>query len=149
MTPRRWNFLKALSNVTFALIVSCTGFGCGKTGPERSTVSGTVSYGGEPVEQGVIVFTPVDAKSGQAVGGNIVNGKYEIAGGKGPFPGSYLVKIEASRKTGRQVQAGNPAPPGTMIDEVKPFIPAKYNSQTTLNAEIGPGKNSKDFDLAL
>src|SRR5262249_42906613 len=47
--------------------------GCG--GPTLYTVSGTVTYNGEPIPEGYIAFVPVGP--GRGGGGTITNGSYE------------------------------------------------------------------------
>ena len=118
--------------------------GCG--GSDLSTVEGTVTFDGEPVEEGSIVFEPADGV-GPAAGGTIEQGRYRLAGDAGVVPGQKTVRISAVRSTGRQVEAGSPAPEGTMVDEVEQYIPVQYNQKTTLTAEVPPGQVTLDFDL--
>lgn len=42
----------------FLVIMCMLSSGCGKDGPERAVVSGTVTYQGEPVKEGVIRLVP-------------------------------------------------------------------------------------------
>ena len=58
-----------------------------------------------------------------------------------------LVRISAVRSTGKKIEAGPPEPPGTLVDEVKPYIPAMYNEQSTLSAQVTAGKVTQDFAL--
>lgn len=110
-------------------------------------VEGTVSYDGKPVEEGTISFAPADGQ-GPTAGGPIQNGKYHLAGESGVAPGKKIVRITAVRKTGRQVEAGPPQPPGTMVDEVEFYIPDIYNTKSTLTCEITPGAvNQHHFEL--
>ena len=124
--------------------------GCGgQDGPERAGVSGTVTAGSQPVEQGSITFMPSGQTTGPSAGGTIKNGSYSIDREHGPVVGSHRVQIRAMRKTGKQVPAGPPAPPEAMVDEVEQFIPPKYNSQSTLTAEVQSGSNTLDFKLQI
>jgi len=63
--------------VAVAAVVAVAGCG-GASGPV-ATVSGNVTYNGQPVREGTITFTP---KSGKGVvsGGSIVDGKYSVRG---------------------------------------------------------------------
>jgi hypothetical protein len=45
------------------------------------------------------------------------------------------------------MEAGPPEPPGTMVDEVKPFIPANYNESSSLKIEVKMGSAKHDFEL--
>ena len=123
----------------FAAFVGC--------GNGRSTVAGKVTFDGEPVADGRIALEPVDGQ-GMTAGGKITAGEYRLAGDAGVPAGNYKVSITATRHTGRQVEAGPPSPPGTMVDEIEHFIPSKYNRETTLTCEVMPGTNQHDFALA-
>ena len=119
---------------------------CLGCGGNLATVQGNVTFDGQPVEQGSIVFEPADGV-GQVAGGTIQNGKYLLASEGGVVPGKMIVRISAVKATGRKVKAGPPAPPGTMVDEVSQFIPAIYNENSTLAIEVAPGKVTQHFEL--
>lgn len=122
--------------------------GCGKS---PTTVQGTVTFDGQPVANGSIVFEPADG-AGPTAGGQIVQGKYQLAD---VAPGDKIVRITAIRETGRQVDSGlqtagtatGPSAPGQAVDEVEQFIPAIYNQDSTLTCEVVVGANQHDFDL--
>lgn len=63
-------FLTAVFDISLLLFAA----GCGGG---RANVEGQVTFDGQPVEQGTIVFEPVDGK-GAAAGGTIQNGKYRL-----------------------------------------------------------------------
>src|SRR5215831_19508861 len=65
--------------------------GCGGG---SASISGQVTYNGEPVGNGYITFTPVDGK-GPPAGGQIEAGQYLV---DNLTPGPKLVKIEAVKK---------------------------------------------------
>jgi hypothetical protein len=120
------------------------GFGCGDG---KVRVRGTVSFDGKPVESGVISFDPADGQ-GPNTGAAITGGRFEMSGAAVATPGKKIVRIRASRPTGRKIESGPPAPPGTLVDELEAFIPAHYNEKSTLTAEILPGKvNEVAFNL--
>jgi hypothetical protein len=73
------------------LLVTALVSGCGGSG---ATVSGTVTFEGEPVNHGHISFMPTDGK-GPAEGAPIRDGRYELAI---RIPGPKMVKIEAVKK---------------------------------------------------
>jgi len=135
-------------SVLFLISVVCVG--CGEGDPlaaKRGSVSGTVTFDGQPVEEGRITFTPVGTE-GQLAGAEIKDGEYSIPLAQGPVAGQHKVSIVASRKTGEQREAPMPAPPGTKIEVKEEYIPPKYNRQTTLTADIEPGENT-DVDFKL
>lgn len=79
--------------VGFALAAGCSDSG--------ATVSGQVTYEGEPVKQGYITFAPADGK-GPVAGGAITDGRYTV---EKLTPGSKLVRVEASSGPGPSVQS--------------------------------------------
>jgi len=117
--------------------------GCGSN---LATVEGNVTFDGQPVEQGSIVFEPADGV-GQVAGGTIQNGKYRLASEAGVAPGKMIVRISAVKTTGQKVKAGPPAPPETMVDEVSQYIPAIYNEKSTLAIQVAAGNVIQDFEL--
>jgi len=132
------------------LVIGIACVGCGSRDPladKRGSVAGTVTFDGQPVEDGRITFTPV-GNEGQLAGAEIKGGKYTIPLAQGPVAGQHKVSITASRKTGEQREAPMPAPPGTKIEVKEEYIPPKYNNQTTLSADIKAGEN-KDVDFKL
>ena len=76
--------------------------GCsGRGGPERASVSGSVTLDGQPVTDGLITLYPAGGTNGPSVGGSIQDGRYSIAAAKGPYLGRYRVEINWPRKTGK------------------------------------------------
>jgi hypothetical protein len=113
-----------------------TSVGCGDG---KVRVRGTVTFDGQPVDNGVISFEPADGR-GPNTGSAITDGRFELSGPAEATPGKKIVRIRASRPTGRRIESGPPAPPGTLVDELEAYIPAQYNAKSTLTAEIVPGK---------
>ncbi len=123
-------------------ILSVVG-GCGS---KPLHVEGNVTFDGKPLSEGAISFEPASGP-GRDFGGVIKDGKYQIASPPGMTGGPMVVRIRGAIKTGKQIPAGSPAPPGTMVDEVFP-IPARYNDKSTLKADLQPGKNNQcNFEL--
>lgn len=79
-------------------------------------------------------------------GGPIQNGRFQISAERGPVVGTNKIIINASRKTGRKVQAPM-SEPGVMTDETVEAIPVRYNAQSTLERTIAVGENNFDFEL--
>ncbi len=118
--------------------------GCGGS---MTTVQGKVTFEGQPVESGTIVFEAAD-RAGATAGGKIEQGTYQFIGPKTISPGDKIVRITAVRKTGRQIDSGPPFPAGTMVDELERYIPAIYNRSSTLRAKVVAGEtNQHDFEL--
>ncbi len=129
-------------------LLACLCCGCGKpAGPyQRAAVEGTVTLGGQEIEQGSITFYPTGDTRGMVAGGPIQGGRYSISAGQGPVVGLNLVKINASRKTGRKVQDAF-GDPGKLMDETEEAVPEQYNTKSTLVREVKFGKNVFDFQL--
>lgn len=121
--------------------------GCGEAGPKRAAVTGTVKLDGAAVESGSITFIPTKDSKNPSAAGEIEGGEYNIPLDSGPAAGTYRVEIRWSRPTGKKIEMGSPSPPGTMVDEVKEAIPAKFNSASTLTKDVEAGENTLDFDL--
>ncbi len=130
------------SSRVFALCLSATLIillsGCG--GKSLTTISGTVTLDGKPVEDGSIQFIPTGAE-GTTEGANIKGGKYTAT----VSPGKNEVKIFASEdhptKTIANVEPGKPPVPAKVS-----IIPEVYNSKTTLSIDV-TGSGEHNFDL--
>lgn len=120
--------------------------GCGDKFPNQGTVTGQVMLDGVPIEQGSILFSPIDGAKGAVTGGAIAKGRYELAGKAGPAFGWNRVEIRAMRKSGKMVQKPF-APQGEMIEGQEESVPRSYNSESTLKVEVKPGANTADFKI--
>lgn len=132
-------------------IVVC--FGCGEAALERAAIHGRVTFRGKPIEDGAIVFSPLDvAENAPATpaGGKIVGGAYSVDKAEGPLVGRHRVEIHGYRKTGRKIPdlMGDASIPNRpLIEEVVPMVPATFNIDSSLTADVAPGDNTKDFEL--
>lgn len=123
----------------FAAIATCfliNGCGGGDTKlPPLGMVTGKVTLDGNPVTNATVNF---ESANGQIAFGNTdASGNYELkfrSGLKGAEVGMNTVRIETILDA--------PPPAG-----YKDPIPAKYNSQSTLQKSVQAGKNTYDFEL--
>ena len=107
-------------------------------------MKGTITYNSVPIDNGTIVFIPEGLPKGTPKAGTrIAAGAYAFEPGFGPFPGKYNVEITWDKKTGRKVSTGD----ADSRDETKQILPAKYNTQSTLTAEVKSGEPKRDFAL--
>lgn len=127
--------------VPVLLMVLCAG-----CGGRQVSIKGAVTFDSQPVDNGSIVFEPADGK-GATAGGRIEGGRYSVSSEEGVSPGKKIVRITAVRKTGRKIEAGPPAPPGTMVEVIERYIPETYNRNSTLACEVTLGTNEHDFHL--
>jgi len=116
--------------------------GCGSS--NQVSVQGRVTFEGQPVGPGSIVFLPDAGAEGTKVAAAIEDGKYQIGPERGAASGNFRVEISWSKKTGRQIPS---ADPGIMMDETKEAMPSQFNSASTLRREVKLGDNVHDFDL--
>lgn len=122
--------------------------GCGPGGPVLYGVSGIVNLDTAEIKQGSITFVPIDGTNGPSAGSEIVDGAYSIPKEKGLAQGKYRVEVRALKKTGKRVEVGSPSPPGTMMDEVVEAVAPRFNTASTLEAEIPSTQESLDFDVS-
>lgn len=145
-----WAGWAAVAAVCWALL-AVSWCGCGRGGPERVVVSGTVTYQGRPLETGTIRFRPIGGTRAPASGAEIIDGQYEVAARGGVPVGTYRVQIVAHRVDPRYAGAAEPATSGS-VDGGPPrqqYLPEKYNtrSELTLTIEPGSGPITEDFVL--
>jgi hypothetical protein len=132
--------------VALLLIPSCLLAGsCGSLTSSGYSVSGNVTWKGQPLDQGSIQFVPEGGQqSAQMVGTEIKGGHYALPNPPGLAPGSYKVRINSRSGV-------NPAgPPDANLADPssKERIAKKYNEETTLKAEVKPGQTNT-FDFAV
>ena len=101
--------------------------------PPLGMVSGTVTLDGKPLADARLIFEPIEG--GRAsTGSTDSEGKYEliyIRKDKGAKLGPHLVRISAATPDAAHAE----------------LLPACYNAQTTLRADVKPGPNQIDFTL--
>ncbi len=118
-----------------AVGLACTGClsGCGQNGP--SSISGTVTLNGAPVDMGTVEFIPADGK-GQIAVGTIEAGKYSAE----IMPGPKNIVIEVQKKLGeRHYRPGDPNTPLVPITQPlgRKEIAREVNSEeTTIDFEL-------------
>ena len=114
--------------------------GCGRAGPALGPVEGTVTYKGQPLEQGEIVFHP---EKGRPAHGRIEDGRITqvttLRSGDGATAGPNRVAIQSvQRSTDINVQSQS-------------LIPRRYAdpARSGLSAQIKQGEtNELTFELS-
>jgi len=158
--PRRFGSMLALP--ALLVLASCgTEDGLGK----RYPVSGTVTYNGKPLENGIISFVSEDMTKNYNASGSIKDGSYKLSTGgsdDGAQAGKYKVTITSKEDFTSKAQADfkkesgkdNPKlPPHTVAKAAaaaKSLIPAGYGDSRTTNltAEVKAEPNTLDFKLS-
>jgi len=126
--------------------------GCNRHGG-RQGLGGTVTFDGQPMSAGAIVFYPEPGTRGPTAGGKIVDGEFTVDAEKGTMEGTFRVTITATRKTGKKVfdptaEMLDPGSTDGMMDEIVQYIPARYNKQSELTADVVDGGENR-FEFAL
>jgi hypothetical protein len=132
MTSRRrspaWASLPLLcaAACTCGLLVGCSK----QTGPPRYSVSGTVTFRGEPVPLGTIAFEPDTSRGNRGPAGyaDIVAGRFQTH--LGAVGGPHIVRISGAS--------------GPMIDEAKDTT---LFSDYMTTCDLPPQSTTLDFDV--
>jgi hypothetical protein len=135
---------RSLNHLLVVSLVLIGSFGCADSGPKRYAVSGHVNWKGKPLDQGAITFVGEDTALG--IGGAMIkDGQYSIPAAQGLLAGRYKVTITSSDAKNR---VPDPDSPPGYLPVLKDRIQSKYNTQTTLTAEVqAEGRNTFDFEV--
>lgn len=140
---------KTTGILSAALLLMCfAGCGGSSDGPPRVPVEGEVTFHGQPVEKGSILFIPTGGTSGPRTGTAIESGRYALAGDRGPVIGTLRVEIRADRDFGYDITE----PTETVKHIGEPFpdneIPTEYNDESILMVTTSEtGDNTFHFHL--
>jgi hypothetical protein len=148
---------------TLALLMpGCSDDGLGT----RYSVSGAVTYKGEPVKKATINFVPTKP-DGRGASGTVENGSYTLMTlnpGDGALPGTYKVTVDDRRIDTEQVKAQSDAqakkrgvtynviPQELQIKAskaAKGSLPGKYQIPDTSNIEKEVKAQSNTIDIEL
>jgi len=106
---------RPLPAVLLVALILAGSAGCGRRGPERFRVSGTVTHAGQPVPLGRVIFEPDTARGNDGPQGfaPIENGRFDTSGPhcKGAVGGPMRVLIDGLAGTGGE----DPAASGTLL----------------------------------
>lgn len=134
MTQRHWQ-----SAAVLAAGLVAGGLGCRQSGPTLAPVTGVVTVNGDPVPGVIVEFQP-ESPGSPSIGQTDSDGRYELRFSRkrwGALLGKHTVRVNFDHDP----DAGNPPPPFQ--------IPAKYNAQSELTAEVKSGGNEYDFALTI
>jgi hypothetical protein len=122
--------------------------GCGgNSEPRKEAASGSVTWKGQPLDQGTLEFVPADGQ-GAAAAVIIQNGRYQFMSTPGLEPGAYRVRITSRESPMRRANPNAPPDSELMDPKAKERIPPEYNVKTKLQAKVVKGgSNTFNFDL--
>jgi hypothetical protein len=121
--------------------------GCGH-GPDiqRAIVSGKVSYRGQPIAKGAILFVPVKGTQGPQAGAEIKDGVYQVDASGGVPVGTLKVEVQAFRQMAANQNTSSPL--RGHGGGFQQYLPDQYNRQSTVEVTLdGKGEQTRDFDL--
>jgi len=143
--------VSGLSRAAVALsVLSVVLSGCGSATddqPDLGLVTGTVTFDGSPLGGASITFQPDSGRPARAV--TDAQGKYSliyIRDTPGCKIGHNTVSITSSVEGEDEMAAEGDDVDQTAVKEKAP-LPAKYNTETELEADVKPGENTFDFKL--
>lgn len=131
-------------------LLSLITLGCGESNEiGRLPVSGKVTWNGQPLKTGYIMFRQDGA--GASSGSAIVDGSFEMPVNRGIPIGKYKVEITSEKKTSEKVELdpadwGNERQ-GEMVHATEQFIPARYNTETKLSLTVEGPPVAVSYDL--
>ena len=108
--------------------------------PELGIVTGTITLEGQPLNGANVLFQPASGRPSIAATDE-----------KGHYSLSYKLRVPGAKIGQHQVQVTtyrpNRDPQDASSPEVPESLPARYNSQSELTADVKPGQNEISFDL--
>jgi hypothetical protein len=109
--------------------------GCGSRS-ETCPVSGKISLDGVPIASGEVMLVPMESTGGGPVAADIHDGEFALQAPQGP----KRVEVRAVRPI-----PGKNTPMGPIQEQ---YIPARYNAESVLRAEVTrDGPNWIELDL--
>jgi hypothetical protein len=136
--------VRTLGRILCLAAVTAGMVGCADRKPKRYAVSGEVRFQGKPLDQGGITFLGEDLALGSGWAA-IKDGKYSIPAKEGLLAGRYKVSVASADPRSK---APDPDSPPGYLPLPKDRIQPKYNSQTTLSADVrAEGPNTFNFEV--
>ena len=123
---------------TIVALLVAQSIGCSH-GPKLYDISGAVSYQGQPIADGQIVFEDEAPATGRWPAA-IKDGRYSVKA----TAGQKLVRLSATRETGKILEGGM----GAKIPERIDILPPQFNTQSKEKRTVETkGPQTIDFNL--
>ena len=146
---------------SFVLLSLVTLTGCGPKSDGNFFVTGTVTHGGQPLEDARVVFIP-DGGSGEGASGRTdASGKYVLTtssgnDASGTKPGEYRVTVSKTELVwdGRSylpTESGDPDAEPVKDEKTVHLLPTEYGnfSTTPFRAVVTESRDGNVFDFAI
>ncbi|PQO44360.1 hypothetical protein [Blastopirellula marina] len=136
--------MRAVALLTLAATLTLGVVGCGGDGtsPPLGEVTGHITLNGEPLDGATVEFIPESGRP--SIGVTDASGNYELLF-KADMPGAMIGKHSVRITSQRSASGGEGAE--EFVSARKETVPAKYNDETTLEADVKSGDNKLDFPL--
>lgn len=139
---------KRIHYVAFMVCVSAATLvfsGCGGSADplNRQAISGEVTLGEKPLDNGSISFEPQDLTTGRPGGATILEGKFALDSQRGLPPGTYTVRVNSADSVTEAV-----GEPGESRLLPKERVPAKWNSKSEQTITVVDGEENT-FQFAI
>ncbi len=133
MHPNRGRaVLRRMSALLNIALLTAAGCGAPSDRPELGIVTGVVTLDGEPLAGVLVSFQPEKGRG--SIGLTDEHGRYSL---------NYVFNVPGA-KVGRHTVSIS-TPPGDESDPasrlIEERVPAQYNTETTLTADVQPGNN--------
>ena len=134
--------------LVFAAVASLSVLGCGPKSPDgRYPVSGTVKFGGKPMDHGLVSFQPVDPNGKTSSAGAVKDGKFSISGTKNLYPGEYTVVVTCEEVSDEVETSTDELGKSYSAQKLVTYVPEDWGVFSTHTVTIKAGKNKFDFDV--
>lgn len=129
--------------VACALLVALAMTGCGGDGLERQVLYGRVTYNGQKVTGGDILFVPMGDTAGPITGAKVDHGEYRADHQGGVPVGRHQIRVRGF------LNEIPPTPQGGPDNIVYPTVPTEFYTHSTIEIELTPGaaQAERHFDL--
>ena len=132
-----WNRSATTPSFAFGLVCATAVLVAG-CGDGKATVSGRITFNGEPVSRGAITLIPTDGK-GQSVGSQVEGGSYLV---RGVLPGEKTVQIIAIYPLGQRKSED-----GNSIEAMGDLLPASWGANSAEKLNVSAPTTTKDFAI--
>jgi len=121
--------------------------GCSDATSGRMEITGAVKLVGQPIQEGTIVFKPLENQDTQS-GAQIIKGEYKVPRQQGLKPGKYLVQISSGDgRTPFNLQDGVAPGPSANLTSLD-RVPDDWNIRSKREVEVkSSGPNKFDFEI--
>jgi hypothetical protein len=122
--------------------------GCSDPFANRNEVFGKVTFKGQPLDSGIITFSPLTQSADATIGSaQIKKGEYRIPKQNGLIAGKYRISVNSpDGKTPDNDPNAAPGPTGNFASKER--IPKQYNSETKEEFDVQAGK-SNEYNLSI